>query len=206
MVMVMVMVMVSGVALWMSISKVPWVSQSVSDSVTRSPIELFWTAKKCNILDKNGFAWFLRREILSFSFVCLSVYRVNGSVALVALIELTQLSWGSRLAEWGWGGYICLDSVCFFVALKPGDRWGEWAAYGEKISWRLLLGHFHPSPATLYHSYKSFWSDDPKISGSITSALRQRYFYWVTHMKASQKLITSIHFCFPPKVPITYFS
>ena len=32
----------------MSKVKVPWVSQSVSQSVTRSPIELFWTAKKTN--------------------------------------------------------------------------------------------------------------------------------------------------------------
>ena len=37
---------VSRVALCISISKVPSASQSVSQSVTRSPIELFWTAKK----------------------------------------------------------------------------------------------------------------------------------------------------------------
>ena len=36
---------ISWVALFMSISKVPSVSESVSESVTRSPIELFWTAK-----------------------------------------------------------------------------------------------------------------------------------------------------------------
>ena len=60
---------VSWVALWMSISKVLWVSQSVSELVTRSPFELFWTAKKIdnklsttNALQcVNGVSWDISR-------------------------------------------------------------------------------------------------------------------------------------------------
>ena len=41
----------------MSKEKVPWVSQSVSQSVTRSPIELFWKAKNTK-KSKNSFDFF----------------------------------------------------------------------------------------------------------------------------------------------------
>ena len=58
---------VSGVALCMSKVKVPWVSQwvsqSVSEWVTRSPIELFWTAKKKS-LNLNLIFW-LMGEVLA---------------------------------------------------------------------------------------------------------------------------------------------
>ena len=51
---------VSRVALCMSKVKVPfnsqWVSEWVSESVTRSPIELFWTAKKV-VWDLFGQCW-----------------------------------------------------------------------------------------------------------------------------------------------------
>jgi len=51
---------VSWVALCISISKVPWVSDSVSEWVTRSPIELFWTAKNGYVI---GF-WKEKRQTL----------------------------------------------------------------------------------------------------------------------------------------------
>ena len=44
---------VSRVALWMSKVKEPSVSESVSEWVTRSPIELFWTAKKYKSIRKG---------------------------------------------------------------------------------------------------------------------------------------------------------
>jgi len=54
---------VSRVALCMSKVKVrewlsEWVSQWVSESVTRSPIELFWTAKKCKPPQIHNFQCF----------------------------------------------------------------------------------------------------------------------------------------------------